>query len=89
MGIFSRKYSAIFLLVLCVLLFPLRSESETDTAVESKVKAAFIVNFARFISWPEESFEVESEPLVICTAGIGEEEAAFAGIETKKLKGIL
>lgn len=87
MTIFARKYRAIFLLLLWVLLFPLRSELEAATGVESKVKAAFVVNFARFISWPEDSFEVESDPLVICTIGLGEDEAAFAGIETKKIKG--
>jgi YfiR/HmsC-like len=87
MTIFARKYRAIFLLLVWVLLFPLRPELEAATGVESKVKAAFVVNFARFISWPEGSFEVESDPLVICTIGLGEDEAAFAGIETKKIKG--
>lgn len=87
MGISLRKYRVILSLLLWVLLFPLRSESGVVTGIESKVKAAFVVNFARFISWPEDSFEVASEPLVICTIGLGEDEAAFAGIETKKIKG--
>lgn len=87
MTFFSRKYSAILLLLLWILLFPLGAESKTVTAVESKVKAAFVVNFARFISWPEESFAVESEPLLICTIGLDEDEAAFSGIESKKIKG--
>lgn len=87
MGIFLRKYSTILLFLVCVLLFPLRSESASVAGVEAKVKAAFVVNFARFISWPEESFAAESEPLVICTIGLDEDEAAFAGIEKKKIKG--
>jgi hypothetical protein len=87
MGIFLRKYSTILLLLLWVLLFPLRSESEAVTRVELKLKAAFVVNFARFISWPESSFKVESEPLVICTMGLDEDESAFKGIEAKKIKG--
>ena len=87
MDIFLRKYSTILVFLLCVLLSPLRSESATVTGVESKVKAAFVVNFARFISWPEESFADESEPLAICTIGLGADEAAFAGIEKKRIKG--
>lgn len=87
MEIFLGKYRSILVLFFWVLLVPLRSDSGAFTGVESKVKAAFVVNFARFISWPEESFELESDPLVICTMGLGEDEAAFAGIETKKIKG--
>ena len=87
MDIFSRKYRSIFVLLLWVLLLPLCSESAAVTQVESKVKAAFVVNFARFISWPEESFELQTDPLVICTVGISEDEVAFTGIENKKIKG--
>lgn len=87
MSISLRKYSAILMLLFWVMLVPLRSESAPVSEVESKLKAAFVFNFARFISWPDDSFEVESEPLVICTIGLGVDEMASAGIETKKIKG--
>ncbi len=36
---------------------------------EYRVKAAFLFNFAKFVSWPEEAFETGSEPLVIGVLG--------------------
>ena len=84
---FLRKYTAIILVLLCVILTSFHSEVLAVTAIESKVKAAFVVNFARFISWPEESFQGATAPLVICTVGTGVDEAVFSGIETKKIKG--
>lgn len=73
------------LLLLCVVLVPLTSDTLAETPVEKKVKAAFVVNFARFISWPEDVFEEPAAPLVICTVGVAE--TAFAGVETKQIKG--
>lgn len=87
MGIFSRKYIAILLLLSAVALLSLPGASQAETAIEEKVKAAFIVNFARFISWPEDLFSKDTDPLVICTVGIDAEGAAFAGIDSKKIKG--
>ena len=37
---------------------------------EYQVKAAFLFNFARFVTWPAESFEREEEPLVIGILGV-------------------
>ena len=85
MDIFIRKYSAILSLLLCVVLLVPAAETLAKTPVESKVKAAFVVNFARFISWPKELFRDPSEPLVICTVGV--EETDFSGVETKYIKG--
>lgn len=73
------------MILLCVVLFSSKSESFAETPVESKVKAAFVVNFARFISWPVDVFQEPAEPLVICTVGV--DEASFAGVETKQIKG--
>jgi hypothetical protein len=87
MDIFSRKYIAILLLLSAVALLSFPRFSRAETPVEEKVKAAFIVNFARFISWPEELFAKETDPFVICTVGIDSAGAAFTGIESKKIKG--
>ncbi|MFT5697692.1 MAG: hypothetical protein ACI8ZB_000546 [Desulforhopalus sp.] len=87
MGICFRKYTAILIFLSTVVLLPFPRASLAETAIESKVKAAFVVNFARFISWPEALFSEATEPLVICTVGMDLKGAAFAGIETKKIKG--
>ena len=87
MDIFSRKNIAILLLLSAVALLSFPRVSRAETPVEEKVKAAFIVNFARFISWPEELFSKDTDPFVICTVGMDTEGAAFTGIESKKIKG--
>jgi hypothetical protein len=38
-------------------------------AVESRLKAAFLYNFARFVEWPAEALPGASDPIVICTIG--------------------
>jgi hypothetical protein len=39
---------------------------ETD---EYKLKAAFLYNFAKFVTWPSNSFEGPDSPFVICIVG--------------------
>ncbi len=36
---------------------------------EYQVKAAFIYNFAKFVTWPAQAFKGPSDPLVICVVG--------------------
>jgi hypothetical protein len=42
------------------------SVSSSASYSESKLKAAFLLNFTRFVDWPESSFEGEQAPFVIC-----------------------
>ena len=53
--------------------------------VEYKVKAAFLLNFAKFVSWPTEVELTGSFPL--CIVGDDPFGEALAGIETKKVGG--
>jgi hypothetical protein len=87
MGIFIKKYIAIFLLTLLVSLAPFGACSFAESPIESKVKAAFVVNFARFINWPQDILGDNGGPLVICTVGVEEGNQIFAGVESKKIKG--
>ncbi len=86
MTIGVKKYIAILLFV-CFLQLPFGSSVTAETEVEAKVKAAFVVNFARFIKWPQTSFAGPSAPLTICTMGVKGVGKSFAGVETKKIKG--
>ena len=36
---------------------------------ESEVKAAFLLNFTRFVDWPPSAFESATSPLTICILG--------------------
>lgn len=86
MTIGVKKYVAI-LLSLCVLQLTFASSVFAETEVEAKVKAAFVVNFARFITWPQQAFSGSAAPLSICTVGVKGVENSFAGVESKTIKG--
>jgi hypothetical protein len=36
---------------------------------EYHVKAAFVINFAKFIEWPTQAFKTPADPLVFCVLG--------------------
>jgi hypothetical protein len=57
----------------------------TAPSQEYQLKLAFLVNFARFITWPESSFSASQGELIVCVIGqnpFGEE---FSKIESRKV----
>jgi hypothetical protein len=36
---------------------------------EYQVKAAFLYNFAKFVTWPQQSFQTSTDPILICILG--------------------
>ncbi|MBX3747404.1 MAG: YfiR family protein [Verrucomicrobiae bacterium] len=62
-----RALSSALQLGLCLslLLAPARAASPAaQTPTESQLKAAFLLNFARFVTWPSHVFESADTPLV-------------------------
>lgn len=55
-------------LVLALPSLSLSAASEAPTK-EYRLKAAFLVNFIRFISWPQETFSSDTEPFQLCIIG--------------------
>ncbi len=49
------------------------------------MKLAFMVNFARFITWPEESFTPANPQLALCVLGDNPFGSALSGVEGKKV----
>jgi hypothetical protein len=39
------------------------------TAEEYHVKGAYLLNFAKFVEWPEQTFKAPGDPIVICVVG--------------------
>jgi hypothetical protein len=65
-----RRFAWILLgLLACaeVLLFPPRAAAETP--LEYQVKAAFLLNFAKFVEWPATAFTDADSPVSICILG--------------------
>jgi hypothetical protein len=60
--------------VLVVLLFMLTSGMRYALPAEQRlardVKAAFLLNFTKFVKWPENSFDGEDSPMVIGVLGV-------------------
>lgn len=82
------KEKLFIICALCLLHFGKVAKVEASgLQLEYKVKAAFLVNFARFISWPSETYLNESEPFNICIIGDDPIQKAFTGIENKKIQG--
>ena len=48
--------------ILCASAAPIRTQS----ALEYDVKAALLLNFARFIEWPDSAFENAQSPIEVC-----------------------
>ncbi len=93
--IMTGKTAAIFRLLVskwnfAVLLFSLctvwgdLTVSAANTS-EYKVKAAFVLNFALFTEWPEQSFSSETAPIIVCVLGDRALTQAFESINGKKV----
>jgi hypothetical protein len=55
------------LVLLCVLSAPFARAQPDD--VEARIKAAFLLNFARYVEWPESVFTSSNSPVVIGVLG--------------------
>ena len=40
-----------------------------EAGLEYQVKAAFLLNFAKFVDWPQEAFASATSPIAICVVG--------------------
>ena len=58
-----------------------------NTAVEYKIKAAFLLNFAKFITWPEETFASREQPFSFCVLGRDPFGAALTPLQSRKVAG--
>jgi hypothetical protein len=43
--------------------------AQANSSVEYQVKAAFLLNFAKFIEWPPNAFPSEKTPITVCVFG--------------------
>ncbi len=54
-----------------------------EVASDAKVKAAFMVNFAKFLEWPSDAFSGRDAPLTLCVTGRGPVGAALSAYERR------
>jgi len=68
MAILARRLLAAPFLVVVVFYAPLALPAETQLS-EYDVKAAFLLNFTKFVDWPSNVFADATSPLVVCIVG--------------------
>jgi hypothetical protein len=59
--------------------------SQADNSREYQLKAAYLLNFARFVYWPEESFETDESSFSICVYGENPFEGALSNLSSKQI----
>jgi len=82
----TKRLTCFLLMALCLLGGVATSGAE-EASQEYQLKAAFLVNFARFITWPEQAFAPELPELIICVVGRNPFGTALSGVENKKIGG--
>jgi hypothetical protein len=68
-------------------LGPSLAEAETENARIDRVKAAFVLNIARFVTWPDEALEHQGDQLLLCLYRRNPWVGATETIEGKMVNG--
>jgi hypothetical protein len=63
------------------------SLSAQTTLTETQAKAAFILNFARYIEWPASAFASREAPVVACVVGRDTLGPALSALEGRPVQG--
>lgn len=71
------------LVILLALLLPGSSRIAWAQAGEEEIKAAFLFNFARYVQWPQGSFDDRGTPVRVCVLGAND----FARIVSANVSG--
>lgn len=82
----ARRLQAPALLLAALLLACVRAPAQPALG-EAQAKAAALVNFARYVEWPERAFASREAPFVFCVAGRDSLAAAVATLEGRTLHG--
>ncbi|MGH6932358.1 MAG: YfiR family protein [Dongiaceae bacterium] len=83
-GFASRATRLILALAVGLLSAPTTQAQEAN---EHLVKAAFIYNFAKFTTWPSESFPDPTAPITLCIVGKHDFGTAFDSVAGKSVGG--
>jgi hypothetical protein len=87
MRIFRNKRFLWFLLLGPLCLVGSLATVTGETSQEYQLKAAFLVNFARFMTWPEQSFSPTQPEFTLCVAGMNPFGTALRAAESKMING--
>ena len=80
----QRAAAAILFLMMGMLCPPAPA---AEGIVEGDVKAAFVLNFIRFVEWPASAFRSPEDPIVLSVLGHDPTAASLAFLDGKKVSG--
>jgi hypothetical protein len=60
------RHIAAALAIPIALSWSIAGPAHADSALEYRVKAAFLYNFAKFVGWPDSAFSTEIAPVIFC-----------------------
>lgn len=80
---FRRLAALLAVLAGTLLADPAAAQSSLS---EPQAKAAFVLNFARYVEWPEHSFATRDAPLLICLLGRDSLASALAALENRPVQ---
>lgn len=63
------KNIALVTFICCILCVPFGAFAEERTPDEYQVKAAYLLNFAKFVEWPPGVFTGRDAPIMLCVLG--------------------
>lgn len=75
----------VFFAVYCIGISGMCSVYASESSQEYQLKAGFLVNFVRFITWPEKTFTSPEADIVVCVAGENPFGKALDGVHQKKI----
>jgi hypothetical protein len=83
----ARVRLARLVCVACLLL-PAAGTAAAQQVSEAAVKAAFVLNFMKFVEWPAGAFASPQAPMVLCVTGAGGDLVeALLGLEGRLIQG--
>ncbi len=69
MALLARKASRLFVALALVALGTRSAEAQGPASREYGLKAAYLYNFMKFVSWPSEALDGSPEHIVVCVHG--------------------
>lgn len=82
-----RLAGAVSAVALCLWFGHNDAASAQTPLAETQVKAAFILNFARLVEWPERVFLSRESPVTICLLGHDAFGDALSALESRQVQG--
>lgn len=82
-----RSTIPVAVLAAFVLAFGPVAHAQSLEASEPQVKAAFVLNFAKFVTWPAPAFASPQAPLIVCSTARDAFAAALSALDGRVVQG--